>query len=269
MKSGILGYGEIGKAISKVCKEAGDEVLARDVDRDEFDGKIDVIHVCIPFQGTDFVNTVNSAVEDHDVDLVIIHSTVPVGTTKMVKNAVHSPCRGVHPNLYEGIKTFIKYVGSDNEELTKKTKKVLTHYGLKHQVFEGSRTTELNKLLDTTYYGICIEAHRYFKSICDHYDVDFDSVVEFNKTYNEGYLKLGKENVVRPALYAPEGEIGGHCVIPNAKLLQEQFPTQFIDTIFFANQRQQEESQLRRVYDRMFAPRPSKKQSPERIEVRS
>jgi hypothetical protein len=29
---------------------------------------------------------------------------------------VHSPVRGVHPYLYEGIKTFVKYIGADNKE---------------------------------------------------------------------------------------------------------------------------------------------------------
>ena len=43
-------------------------------------------------------------------------------------------------------------------------------------------------------------------------------MTKFNHTYNEGYKKLGKTYVVRPVLY-PTDKIGGHCIIPNAKLL--------------------------------------------------
>ena len=57
------------------------------------------------------------------------------------------------------------------------------------------------------------------KKLCDEYNLDFMEVMtKYNNTYNEGYTKLGKPNVVRPVLY-PTDKIGGHCVIPNAKLL--------------------------------------------------
>ena len=39
-----------------------------------------------------------------------------------------------------------------------------------------------------------------------------------NETYNQGYKELGKENVIRPVLFPPKGEIGGHCVVPNFNL---------------------------------------------------
>ena len=57
------------------------------------------------------------------------------------------------------------------------------------------------------------------KKLCDEHNLDFMEVMtKYNNTYNEGYTKLGKLNVVRPVLY-PTDKIGGHCVIPNAKLL--------------------------------------------------
>lgn len=45
-----------------------------------------------------------------------------------------------------------------------------------------------------------------------------------NDTYNAGYWELGKPNVIRPTLTAPENNtIGGHCVCENAVLLKKQF----------------------------------------------
>jgi UDP-N-acetyl-D-mannosaminuronate dehydrogenase len=110
----------------------------------------------------------------------------------------------------------------------------LEKLGLKTKVFYPSVTTELGKLLDTSYYGLCIAWHGEMKKISDKLGVNFEEVVTaFNKTYNEGYKKLGKSNVVRPVLYPPQktGGIGGHCVIPNAELLKKYFKSKALDLI--------------------------------------
>ena len=83
------------------------------------------------------------------------------------------------------------------------------------------------KLLSTTYYGMCIAYTEEMGKMCDQTGADFDIVVEdWNNTYNEGYKKLNKPNVVRPVLFRiPDGQkIGGHCVVPNAILLKKMFP---------------------------------------------
>jgi hypothetical protein len=52
--------------------------------------------------------------ESFDSNIVIIHSTVSVGTTKKCgDDFVHSPIRGKHLNLEEGIKTFTKFFSGD------------------------------------------------------------------------------------------------------------------------------------------------------------
>ena len=87
-------------------------------------------------------------------------------------------------------------------------------------------------MLDTTYYGVCIAWHAEMKKMCDHENLSFDEVVSnFNETYNDGYKKLGKENVIRPVLYPPTNNIGGHCVIQNAKLLKENYLSEALDLI--------------------------------------
>jgi hypothetical protein len=70
------------------------------------------------------------------------------------------------------------------------------------------------------------------KKLCDQYGIDFEkAVTDFNKTYNEGYPKLGKPNVVRPVLYPPKDGIGGHCVVQNAEILRKYFKSQVLDLI--------------------------------------
>lgn len=216
MTIGILGYGQIGKSIYQFIPQAIVGTKTRKIDKHHFD----VLHVCIPYQH-DFVSIVNK----HKADLIIIHSTVPVGTTKKIHNAVHSPCRGKHPNLKESLEVFVKFVGSDNAQLGKKAVEHLKDIGIRYaSLVRGTKTTELGKLLDTTYYGVCIEYHRYANELCKKYGVSFDDVMtNFNKSYNIGYMAMSKSQFVRPILYPPKGKIGGHCVLPNAKLLPKQF----------------------------------------------
>jgi UDP-N-acetyl-D-mannosaminuronate dehydrogenase len=182
------------------------------------------MHICIPYSKK-FTKIVLENIKNYNPKLVIIHSTVPVGTTKRIFNKyphiVHSPIRGVHPNLFEGIKTFIKYIGSDDAKVGLEAYNHLHSLGIHCATVENSKTTELGKLLDTTYYGACIAFHGLANKLCKRFGLKFDDVMtDFNYTYNEGYRKLGKLNVNRPVLQPPQNNtIGGHCVIPNAMIL--------------------------------------------------
>jgi UDP-N-acetyl-D-mannosaminuronate dehydrogenase len=228
LKIRILGYGEVGRAIAKFYKNP----KIKDLDRDDGLNGVDILHVCIPWS-KDFVKIVKREIKTIKPKLTIIHSTVAPGTTKKIGGmVVHSPVRGMHPNLFEGIKTFVKYIGADNKKAARLAKKHLESLGIKVKVFYPSVTTEIGKLLDTSYYGLCIAWHGEMEKICDKYKIDFKkAVVDFNKTYNDGYKRLGKNNVIRPVLYPPEGGIGGHCIIPNAELLKKFYKSEALDFI--------------------------------------
>lgn len=228
MKVGILGYGEVGQAIAKFYKNPRIKDLKRD---DDLKG-IEILHVCIPWS-KDFVKIVKKEIKEIKPKLTIIHSTVAPGTTRKIGGmTVYSPVRGMHPKLYKGIKTFIKYIGADNKKAGGLAKRHLEGLGIKTKVFMPSITAEIGKLLDTSYYGLCIAWHGEMKKICDQYGVNFEkAVTDFNKTYNEGYKTLGKLNVIRPVLYPPKGGIGGHCIIPNAEILKKYFKSPALDLI--------------------------------------
>jgi hypothetical protein len=227
MKIGILGYGEIGQAISQFYEEV---FISDSKKGNNFPDKLDLLHVCIPFKD---LKEFNSIIVEYDnkynPDIIIIHSTVKVGTVgnlnkELKGKVVHCPIRVVHPFLYKGIKTFKMFLGCDNKKIGKKAVDHLSSLGIDVCQVNNSKNTELGKLLDTTYYGLCIAFHDYANKLCQIEDIDFDVVMtQFNKTYNEGYIKLDKSNVVRPVLYAPDGKIGGHCIIPNAKILSRTY----------------------------------------------
>ena len=214
MKIGILGYGEVGQAIAGLYES----VMICDPFKgyDDDMNNLDLLNVCIPYSNT-FVDVVSNKIHDIKPKHIVIHSTVPVGTTESIgANVTHSPVRGLHPNLLKGLKTFVKYIGGGDSQWYKEH---LESIGVKVEVVKNSKTSELAKIADTTYYGICIAFTSDMKKLCDEYDLDFAEVMtRYNETYNEGYTKLDKSNVVRPVLH-PTDQIGGHCVIPNAKFL--------------------------------------------------
>jgi len=210
MKSLIIGAGEVGKGLHKVI---GGKIM----DREMVKGQFDIIHICFPYS-KDFTLQVTKYQLQYKPKLTVIHSTVPVGTSKKL-GAIHSPIRGVHPNLAKGIKTFVKYVGGVGAEMVAK---IFKDKGMKVRVVKDSNTTEALKLLDTFQYGVQIWLNKFIYNVCKKHDLDFDIIYkDGNKTYNEGYTELGREEVVRPYLNYYDEPLKGHCILENAVQLWE------------------------------------------------
>lgn len=227
----LLGYGEIGKAIEKCYLEAGQTLLIRDLDRDDITGEVSIIHVALPNTPRFPEEAVRQIIEDTQKKaLVIIHSTVAPGTCKRLqketghKFIVHSPCLGVHPDLFPALITFKKIIGADFSGAGRLAAEEMASVGIESEVWYGTRTTELAKLMCLLYRSHTIALHDLFADWCFKEDVSFErAVIEWNKNYNMGYKKLGMSEVTRPICYPPMGKIGGHCQLPAAKMLKEHF----------------------------------------------
>ena len=242
VKSLIIGNGEIGSSLKKVLdlrKNKG-KTITYDVKDLEIPDiyEVEIMHICIPYT-EQFVSEIVRYAKKYIPSLIIIHSTVPVGTTSIINKilkkenlseAVHSPVRGTHPRLTESLLYFTKYIGTSNKKAYLIAKKEMSN--MKTKWFKKSEETELGKLLCTAYYGLCISWHRETEKMCKYFKVDFDNVMtDFNITYNKGYKKF-KQNVIRPVLTSPGKEkIGGHCIIPNAKILNSQIKSDFLKLI--------------------------------------
>jgi UDP-N-acetyl-D-mannosaminuronate dehydrogenase len=216
---GILGYGEVGQALAKFYRKP----KIKDLKRNDGLKGVEVLHICLPWS-KNFIKISKKAISEIKPKLTIIHSTVAMGTTKKIGGmTVHSPIRGIHPELYKGIKTFVKYIGADDKKAGELAKKHLESLGIKTKVFMPSAVTEVLKLWDTTQFAWMIVLNKEIKKWCDKKGLDFRAIYsEANKTYNEGYQKLGKPEVVRPYLKYMPGKIGGHCIIPNCHLLDSE-----------------------------------------------
>lgn len=226
----IIGLGEIGGAISRIEKKAGNDVSVMELAYNENmreDKAYDIAHVCIPCHCENaFLVAVTSSILGKNIGVVIIHSTVGVGVTRSLsevcedRNFVHSFCRGVHPDLEEGLLTFEKAVGALDEDSLLVAAQHLESLGMKVKALSSPEASEFAKLLSTSYYGYNILFAKLAAEMSEELGLDFEEVYTWsNETYNEGYRKLGRDEVIRPVLRPPDGRIGGHCIMPNFHLL--------------------------------------------------
>lgn len=208
----IIGAGEVGKGLHKVI---GGDIMDSVLNTIK---TYEIIHICFPY-GKKFEKYVREYQKIFKPKYIVIHSTVPMGTSKRL-NACHSPIRGVHPFMAKGIKTFVKYVGGTGAEIIGKFFK---DKGLKVRIVKDSDTTEALKLWDTSIYGRLILLNKEIYEWCEKHKVDFNIVyTEASKSYNEGYVKLGRPEVVRPWLKHMKGKLGGHCIYENSLLFNSE-----------------------------------------------
>jgi len=224
MEIGILGYGEVGKAVASFYKNP----FIKDIDRDKFIGRdktigFDFLHVCIPYT-KNFIRIVLENSKYLNLSgMMIIHSTVPIGTTEKVykkfPHVAHSPVRGTHPNISEGIRTFVKYIGVEHEADGLYIKRHFDTLGIQSKIILGSRNTEALKLWSTTQYGLSIILEKEMYKWCKENGVNYEVVYQDeSKTYNQGFRECGANLYQRPILKHMEGKVGGHCVINNCNL---------------------------------------------------
>ena len=228
----LIGVGEVGEAMLKLIQDTQIYFNIYIIDHDKGyksfkkECDFDVMHINIPYSDK-FIAICTGYINKFQPGLVVINSTVPVGTTRKIyeitkTDIVHSPVKGVHPKLYQGIKTFWKYVGPINTSSLWRIQRHFQKVNIKAQHFNNPEETEMAKLLSTTYYGFNITFCKDAKKLCDEKGLDFNNVYNrWNEDYNSGYRALDMGYVVRPVLIPTEGEIGGHCIISNCELLKD------------------------------------------------
>lgn len=224
----IIGAGEIGRSVYEVLKDVAD-VSIRDIDSDIV-GQFNYVHITFPYTDN-FVELVRGYEELYSPHTIIVHTTTKIGTIRNLgEKAVHVPIRGKHPNLAQSIKTFRLYIGgNDIDRVTDVAaifKQVVPDVYILDQPPE---TTEALKILSTTYYGWNIIFEKWAHDFCERYEIPFEVVyTDANKSYNEGYTKMGMPQFVRPVLEHMPGCIGGHCVRQNCDMMPEESIPEFI-----------------------------------------
>ncbi|MEZ8031111.1 MAG: GDP-mannose dehydrogenase [Nitrosopumilus sp.] len=222
----ILGMGEVGQTLFDLLVDRKFDCVGIDLDdskckkysENEIIKNPEYLHVCLPGELTGFTDIVLDWIDKiKNIQVVIIHSTVKPGTTKIIQEKLtipilFSPVRGVHKRFLNDIKKYTKFISFDGIEIDPKIKTDLENRFEKIEWMSTTKTAELAKILvDTTYYGWLINYAQITKMICEKENVDFDEMWKFADEIHEN---LGN----RPKMFP--GIIGGHCVIPNLDLVE-------------------------------------------------
>ena len=222
----ILGMGEVGETLFDLLVDRKFDCVGIDLDNtkckkyseNEVIKNPEYLHVCLPGELTGFTDIVLNWMDKiKNIQVVIIHSTVKPGTTKIIQEKssipiLFSPVRGVHRRFLNVIKKYTKFISFDGIEIDSKIKIDLENRFEKVDWMSTTKTAELAKILvDTTYYGWLINYAQITKMICEKENVDFDEMWKFADEIHEN---LGN----RPKMFP--GIIGGHCVIPNLDLIE-------------------------------------------------
>jgi hypothetical protein len=240
MKALLIGYGEVGQGIYEAFKYYHDiEIYDPEKGLDTiWDLPIDILLVAIPYSDV-FVEQVKEFIQRADGAPAIVFSSVPIGTCKQIP-AVHSPIEGDHTNMRESVLVHKRYMGGHSGKA----------YIFFKQAFcdvvqlEEPDHTEFLKLRSTTIYGINIEFARYSNAVAQKLGMDYQDIKSYDEEYNRLTNRTERPDKQRYILDAPEGRIGGHCIIPNAKLLQKTYPYFMIEYLLLVDKILQEGGEI-------------------------
>ena len=226
----VLGLGEVGKPlfelISKHRRTIGIDMAPI---ADEI-REVEVMHVCYPFQIDDFVGQTARYIDLFKPELTIVNSTVGVGTTRKIAvktgcSVVNSPIRGKHVKMFDELCKYAKFVGGLDSKASQHAVEHFESIGLKTRVLSSPEATELAKLTETTYFGLMIAWAQELERYCDETGVDYAEIASF---YEE--IKFFPQ-----VKYFP-GVIGGHCVMPNIRILRDFTHSAILEAIEASNQ---------------------------------
>jgi UDP-N-acetyl-D-mannosaminuronate dehydrogenase len=261
----VVGLGEIGGTVFSVLKESNKfKIYGIDFDKkkmEEYNAKepqsesknspsneLDVLHICIPVPNKNkLIEITKRYIEKYHPKLTIINSTVPIGTTMELQKVcgglvAHSPCRGVHKNkeyMKKEFSRWTKYVGGATPEAGIAAKEHFDMAGLKTKILANCNDTEFAKLFETTYRTWMIvffqkmnRLARKYSALSPDLKIDFDETVDFIEDTHQ----IRHD---RPVMFPDV--IGGHCLLPNSKLMLEELEPEMLNLIMESNEKQIEE----------------------------
>ena len=230
-KNIVVGIGEIGKPILKLLSK-NSITVGFDLNRDLMDErkfekykklKTSFLHITIPVTNR-FINDVLKLYKKFQPECVVIHSTIKPGTTEKLQGklpipVIYSATRGVHKRMIYDLKRYTKFfVISTNAPRGKwassRYVKMMKACGIKTKKMSKPETLELAKIIcDTSYLGWLVNYAQLSNMIANEYGVNYDEMWSFTEEIQKF---LGN----RPKMYP--GIIGGHCVLPNLDLINNE-----------------------------------------------
>lgn len=230
----VCGLGEVGSSLAQVLSNKFKVVgLDPAKGKDKPPKHTDFLHICFPYSKR-FKADADAYIGNLDPLIVIVHSSVPAGTTRSLYggDAVHSPIEGLHPNLAASILAFPKHLSGPKAHDASKPFLAL---GCRVRLHNRPETTEVAKLLSTSRYGIALLVAKEQAKICRKAGVSYmEAVIGYQNDYNAFYASQDHPQYIQPVLHPPQTAISGHCVVPNAKLVMDG-PNTPLHTILAGN----------------------------------
>jgi UDP-N-acetyl-D-mannosaminuronate dehydrogenase len=227
----VVGLGEIGYPIHKLLSKTkivlGYDINPKLMNKKKFNkyenSDVKFLHICIPFNNKFSKNCI-SLYKKFNPKIIVIHSTIPPYTTKKLQEkisvpVIYSATRGIHKRMLYDLKRYTKFFALEKDAprhkwASSEFSKFLKICNVKTKKISDPITLELAKIIvDTSYYGWLINYSQLSNIIAKKHNVDYDEMWEFS---DEIHKFLGN----RPKMYP--GFIGGHCVIPNLSLIDEE-----------------------------------------------
>lgn len=244
----VVGLGEIGRPLFELIVESKkflaygldikkEKMLSINQNPKKIPSKIDIMHICIPYKNhLEFLNIVIDYITKFKPKLVIINSTVSVGVTKKIFEqcnclVAHSPVRGVHRDINHmkwEIKRWTKYIGGVTQKATQIACDHFKKIGLNVRKLKSSTESELAKLFETTYRAWMITCFQEMHRISKSFSGDFNDIVDFLEDTH-------RIRFDRPIMFPDY--IGGHCLIPNTKLLLDTYDSELLKLILKSNEK--------------------------------
>lgn len=235
MKTLVIGAGEVGSSLKKILSNYH-ETYIRDIDPLNVDvGQIDCLQICYP-DSSRFIEITRSYIEEYNPSLVIINSSVSVGTTRRCgDDVVYSPIRGRHPDqgLDKEMRVFPKFVSSLSVRHMQKAVQYFKECEWTVIECDNPDSLEFFKVMSNVHMGLEIAWRQEIERMMKQFEIDPIIYNAWERTYNEGYQKLGQYHLMRPIM-RPD-PIGGHCILPCTDILRNQFPSRALEFILESN----------------------------------
>lgn len=251
----ILGLGTVGQALYwdmikknyPACK-----VYFADLDFPNspfmFIQNVDLVHICIPYTSYEQFKWIIYQCKKYSPKYILIHSTLPIDCVEKLKRdisaeIIHAPVRGwgTDKKLGEGMRKHPLFVSGYNNEIldylidlgfgSQMNKKEIGNEIFPIHILSTSKEVALNKLINTTWFGLQIAFCNMMYDLCKTLNIDFKESYIFSMTSDiigRKYTKHKKSHAESPVLIrrpvmAP-GNIGGKCVMQNLEFLKELCP---------------------------------------------
>lgn len=240
----VVGLGEVGRPLLQLLSKHYTVIGLDIVPAPRPIGKVDVLHVCYPFEIKDFVGETARYIQLYKPTVTVINSTVAVGTTRKIAlrtgtAVVHSPVRGKHVRMLEELSHYTKFVGAMDAAVGKRVAAHFEAAGLKTKVLTTPEASELAKLTETTYFGLLIAWAQEVERYCDQAGASYEEIISF---YEEiSFFPSTK--------YFP-GIIGGHCVMPNIEILRKFDDSQILKAIQASNRAKIQREEAKKLRNR-------------------